>query len=68
MTPSDLAKKSLEITVWDHDLGRNDYIGGIRLSKEAGGDLLMQWYSVLTKPNEKFTKWHKLSPTPFVEK
>ena len=43
-------------------------IGGIRLSKEAKGDLLAQWYSVLTKPNEQFIKWHKLSPNPFVEK
>ena len=84
MKAEDLAKMSLEITVWDHDLGRNDYIGccqslhfpisscsswcshlcvgGIRMGKDAKGELLLHWYKVLTEPNRKFTKWHKLSP------
>lgn len=37
VSPEELADKSLELTVWDHDrLGSNEFLGGVRLSLGSG--------------------------------
>lgn len=57
----DLAKKSLELTVWDHDVGKsNDFIGGIVMDINSSGSSLMHWYDMLKTPNQAHTHWHTL--------
>ncbi|PFX31714.1 Double C2-like domain-containing protein beta [Stylophora pistillata] len=61
ITHSDLAKKSLELTVWDHDVGKsNDFIGGVVLDINSTGSALMHWYAMLKNPNQAHTYWHTL--------
>ncbi len=51
---SELAKKTLDISVWDYDIGKsNDYIGKYLISVTA----LMKW-------NWKFSPAHRLPLTP----
>lgn len=58
---SDLAKKSLELTVWDHDVGKsNDFIGGVVMDINSTGSALMHWYAMLKNPNQAHTYWHTL--------
>lgn len=57
----DLAKKSLELTVWDHDVGKsNDFIGGVVMDINSSGTALMHWYDMLKTPNQVHTHWHTL--------
>ncbi|CAD5220053.1 unnamed protein product [Bursaphelenchus xylophilus] len=57
----DLPKKTLEIGVYDHDVGRHDdYIGGIVLSTAAKGDRGKQWTQCIENPGKTFEYWHKL--------
>lgn len=61
ITHHDLAKKSLELTVWDHDVGKsNDFIGGIVMDINSSGSSLMHWYDMLKTPNQVHTHWHTL--------
>ncbi|XP_077996408.1 rabphilin-3A-like [Glandiceps talaboti] len=63
---SDLAKKTLEVTVWDKDLGKsNDYIGGLQLGIQAKGDRLKHWFETLKNPDKRFERWHALSDELF---
>uniref|UniRef100_A0A8C5RDC3 Rabphilin-3A n=1 Tax=Laticauda laticaudata TaxID=8630 RepID=A0A8C5RDC3_LATLA len=49
---SDLAKKSLDISVWDYDIGKsNDYIGGCQLGITDVG---------LKNKDKKIERWHAL--------
>lgn len=57
----DLAKKSLELTVWDHDVGKsNDFIGGVLMDINSSGTSLMHWYDMLKTQNQAHTHWHTL--------
>lgn len=57
----DLANKSLELTVWDHDVGKsNDFIGGIVLDIKSSGSALSHWYDMLKTPNQLHIQWHTL--------
>ncbi|XP_064647761.1 rabphilin-3A-like isoform X2 [Lineus longissimus] len=59
---TDLAKKTLEVTVWDKDIGKaNDYIGGLQLGINAKGDRLKHWFECLKTPDKKSERWHSLS-------
>ncbi|KAL3856404.1 hypothetical protein ACJMK2_011169, partial [Sinanodonta woodiana] len=59
---SDLAKKTLELTVWDKDIGKaNDFIGGVQLSINSKGERLKHWYDALKNPNQRIERWHTLS-------
>ncbi|KAL7836397.1 hypothetical protein AOLI_G00276810 [Acnodon oligacanthus] len=41
---AELAKKTLDISVWDYDIGKcNDYIGGCQLGISAKGERLKHW-------------------------
>ncbi|KAI9514937.1 hypothetical protein NQZ68_028889 [Dissostichus eleginoides] len=59
---SELSNKSLEVTVWDYDLGRsNDFIGGVCLSGHSQGDGLRHWTDCLKSPGRRVDRWHILS-------
>ncbi|KAG8145994.1 hypothetical protein E2320_012425 [Naja naja] len=58
---SELAKKSLDISVWDYDIGKsNDYIGGCQLGITAKGERLKHWYECLKNKDKKIERWHAL--------
>uniref|UniRef100_H3CIF7 Rabphilin 3A homolog (mouse), a n=1 Tax=Tetraodon nigroviridis TaxID=99883 RepID=H3CIF7_TETNG len=50
---SELAKKTLDISVWDYDIGKsNDYIGKLQRLKH--------WYECLKNKDKKIERWHTL--------
>ncbi|XP_060067821.1 rabphilin-3A-like isoform X3 [Ylistrum balloti] len=58
----ELAKKTLEITVWDKDIGKaNDFIGGVQLGINSKGERLKHWFDTLKNPDQKFERWQMLS-------
>ncbi|XP_030074633.1 rabphilin-3A [Microcaecilia unicolor] len=58
---NDLAKKQLDISVWDYDIGKsNDYIGGCQLGITAKGERLKHWYECLKNKDKKIERWHTL--------
>ncbi|XP_060765356.1 rabphilin-3A [Neoarius graeffei] len=58
---SELAKKTLDITVWDYDMGKaNDFIGGCQLGITAKGECLKHWYECLKNKDKKIERWHVL--------
>uniref|UniRef100_H2L3B5 Double C2-like domains, alpha n=1 Tax=Oryzias latipes TaxID=8090 RepID=H2L3B5_ORYLA len=59
---TELAKKTLEVTVWDYDLGRsNDFIGGVSLSCRSKGDALRHWMDCLKNKGRRVERWHVLT-------
>uniref|UniRef100_A0AAV2KG30 C2 domain-containing protein n=1 Tax=Knipowitschia caucasica TaxID=637954 RepID=A0AAV2KG30_KNICA len=59
---SELSSKTLEVTVWDYDLGRsNDFIGGVCLGAQAQGDALRHWSECLKNIGRRVEKWHILT-------
>uniref|UniRef100_A0A8C2XCU5 Double C2-like domains, gamma n=1 Tax=Cyclopterus lumpus TaxID=8103 RepID=A0A8C2XCU5_CYCLU len=62
VTLDQLAKKTLEISVWDYDLGMsNDFIGGVELGIKASGQRLRHWFDCLKNKGKKVEYWHTLT-------
>ncbi|XP_047222904.1 double C2-like domains, delta [Girardinichthys multiradiatus] len=62
VTLDQLAKKTLEISVWDYDLGMsNDFIGGVELGINATGQRLRHWFECLKNKGKKVEYWHTLT-------
>ncbi|XP_053130472.1 double C2-like domain-containing protein beta isoform X2 [Hemicordylus capensis] len=58
----DLAKRTLEVTVWDYDIGKsNDFIGGVVLGINAKGERLKHWFDCLKNKDKKIERWHTLT-------
>ncbi|XP_005402975.2 PREDICTED: double C2-like domain-containing protein beta [Chinchilla lanigera] len=58
----DLAKKTLEVTVWDYDIGKsNDFIGGVVLGIHAKGERLKHWFDCLKNKDKRIERWHTLT-------
>uniref|UniRef100_A0A8C8F687 Double C2-like domain-containing protein beta n=1 Tax=Oncorhynchus tshawytscha TaxID=74940 RepID=A0A8C8F687_ONCTS len=59
---ADLSKKTLEVTVWDYDIGKsNDFIGGVSLGISANGERLKHWFDCLKNKDKKIERWHTLT-------
>uniref|UniRef100_A0A0N4U206 C2 domain-containing protein n=1 Tax=Dracunculus medinensis TaxID=318479 RepID=A0A0N4U206_DRAME len=57
----DLPTKTLQVGVYDHDVGKSDdYIGGILLSASAKGDRQKQWIYCMQNPGSPCEYWHEL--------
>eukprot|EP00079_Xenopus_tropicalis_P031692 XP_017945463.1 PREDICTED: double C2-like domain-containing protein alpha [Xenopus tropicalis] len=58
----ELQKRSLEVTVWDYDLGKsNDFIGGVTFGMSSKGECLKHWMECLSTPNKRTEHWHTLT-------
>ncbi|XP_046698125.1 rabphilin-3A isoform X1 [Silurus meridionalis] len=58
---AELAKKTLDISVWDYDIGKsNDYIGGCQLGITSKGERLKHWYECLKNKDKRIERWHTL--------
>nr|XP_033776923.1 double C2-like domain-containing protein beta [Geotrypetes seraphini] len=58
----ELAKKTLDVSVWDYDLGMsNDFIGGVQLGINSKGEELRHWFQCLKNADERVEHWHALT-------
>ncbi|KAF3849230.1 hypothetical protein F7725_015727 [Dissostichus mawsoni] len=58
----ELAKKTLDISVWDYDMGKSNdsLVRGCQLGIQAKGECLKHWYECLKNKDKKIERWHVL--------
>uniref|UniRef100_A0A1I8HP71 C2 domain-containing protein n=1 Tax=Macrostomum lignano TaxID=282301 RepID=A0A1I8HP71_9PLAT len=60
--PQDLLQRTLEITVWDQDIGtKNDFIGALMLGNKCSAGRWQHWEVLLKQPYQWHERWHSLS-------
>ncbi|XP_004683372.1 PREDICTED: double C2-like domain-containing protein gamma [Condylura cristata] len=61
----ELAQKTLLVSVWDYDLGTaDDFIGGVQLGSQAGGERQRHWRECLGRSDRRLELWHLLDGVP----
>ncbi|KAI3388912.1 hypothetical protein SNEBB_006738 [Seison nebaliae] len=60
-SPEQMAKKTLEVSVWDKDIAKKDLIGIIYIGAAARGLELQQWRAILARPGLWHEAWFELS-------
>ncbi|XDB66129.1 hypothetical protein AB1E18_019439 [Capra hircus] len=61
----ELAQKTLLVSVWDYDMGTaDDFIGGVQLSSQAGGERQQHWRECLGHSDRRLELWHPLDGAP----
>lgn len=55
-----LLSKTIEITVWDKDFGKNDYIGSVSLNQMQTGAELKHFFTMVKNTDIYHEQWHSL--------
>lgn len=55
-----LLTKTVEITVWDKDFGKNDYIGSVTLNQNRTGEELKHFFTMVKNTDIYHEQWHTL--------
>ena len=55
-----LLNKTIEISVWDKDFSKSDFIGVVQLSQQKTGDELKHFFTMVKNPELYHEQWHTL--------
>jgi Ca2+-dependent lipid-binding protein len=55
-----LLTKTIEISVWDKDFGKNDFIGVVELGQQRTGEELKHFFTMIKNPEFYHEQWHTL--------
>ena len=55
-----LLTKTIEISVWDKDFGKNDFIGVVQLGQQRTGEELKHFFTMIKNPDLFHEQWHTL--------
>ena len=55
-----LLTKTIDISVWDKDFGKNDFIGAVQLGQQRSGEELKHFYTMIKNPDLYHEQWHTL--------
>ena len=55
-----LLNKTIEISVWDKDFGKCDFIGVVQLGQQRTGDELKHFFTMVKNPELYHEQWHTL--------
>ena len=52
--------KTIEISVWDKDFRKNDFIGQVQLGQQRTGEELKHFFTMIKNPELYHEQWHTL--------
>lgn len=55
-----LLTKTIEISVWDKDFRKNDFIGQVQLGQQRTGEELKHFFTMIKNPDLYHEQWHTL--------